>query len=190
MGNSAGFIRGLGIFVEFSLTEAAAWRRRRRRGARRWRWCAAVAQRRSSARWQRRHDDSGAVMAVAHRAAAGRVGATAAAGGGDAAGATAAGASSGDGQRGGASTAASRRSTEEFELALAAEIKTWKESDVRECRRGSRRGRPPSSRAPASGTAVLSIFPGVKGSNRLLVSQRVKHTPPERHGFRSRPCLF
>ena len=71
-------------------------------------------------------------MAVAHRAAAGRVGATAAAGGGDAAGATAAGASSGDGQRGGgASTAASRRSTEEADRALAAEIKTWKESDAR-----------------------------------------------------------
>ena len=70
-------------------------------------------------------------MAVAHRAATGRVGATAAAGGGDAAGATAAGASSGDGQRGGASTAASRRSTEEADRALAAEIKTWKESDAR-----------------------------------------------------------
>ena len=71
-------------------------------------------------------------MAVAHRAAAGRVGATAAAGGGDAAGATtAAGASSGDGQRGGASTATSRRSTEEADRALAAEIKTWKESDAR-----------------------------------------------------------
>ena len=47
------------------------------------------------------------------------------------AGATAAGASSGDGQRGGASTAASRRSTEEADRALAAEIKTWKESDAR-----------------------------------------------------------
>ena len=70
-------------------------------------------------------------MAVAHRAAAGRVGATAAAGGGDAAGATAAGASSGDGQRGGASTAASRRSTEQVDRALAAEIKARQESDAR-----------------------------------------------------------
>ena len=70
------------------------------------------------------------------------------------AGATAAGASSGDGQRGGASTAASRRSTEEFDRALAAETN----KDVEEERRanagaargavGRRRVERPPRRAP------------------------------------------
>ena len=107
----------------------AAWRRLRR-GARRWRWCAAVAQRRSSARWQQH--DSGVVMEAPIgplRVAWARLRPPVE--GGDAAGATAAGASSGDGQRGSASTAASRRSTEEVDRALSAEIKTWKESDTR-----------------------------------------------------------
>ena len=150
-----------------TVTEATAWRRRRR-GARRWWWCAAVAQRRSSARWQRRHD-SGAVMEApigplraawarrwppveaTRRARRRRARARA----------------TDSGQRGGASTAvrpaaaASRRSTdhtEEVDRALAAEIKTWKESDARRC---SRSGRPPSSRARRARRCFVNFFIGV-----------------------------
>ena len=121
----------------------------------------------------------------AHRAAAGRVGATVAAGGGDATGAKAAGASSGDGQRGGASTAASRRSTEEADRALAAEIKTWKESDARMPALLAE----PSVAVEKRRAAVLLILLELNEITDCWY-RSVKHAPPERHGHKPRPGLF